>query len=205
MASSSSGTASAVTKILSDEELVYYQPNSRVVLVESTHKINRLQRPFLVFCKSETLLISKGVTPICLHNGIWHRLVVSNNNQTVKLGDLIPSVHDYDTPAQPKKDVDNKNQDCLEANPTKTSEQHSPLNTVSKLVAALPTLPPIQPTGITPAFGRTQISSQQGMTNTSTPTVLTTHPLNKPKMATQTLATNASAADESTIQLSAGI
>jgi hypothetical protein len=165
-----------------------------VVLVETTHKINKLKGPFLAFCKSDDLVIAKGATPVCLYNHIWHRLSVSNDSRTINLEDLIPSVHDYDTPAQPKKDTDDKDQDRLKTNPAEESDQHSPLNTVSELAAALPTLPPIQPTGITPAFGKTQVSSQQTTTITPTPTVLTTHPPTKPKMATQTLAANAPAA-----------
>ena len=182
---SSSSAPESTPALLSPEELLNYRPNSRVVRVEPTQKINRLGVPILVFCKDDKLQL-KGALPVCLHNGIWHEL--SKRENGAGRGPPALSVHDYDTQSKKEQEKkadsendDSESEDELKPDPVDANIRNSPLNTTGQLLAALPDLSPAQPPN--PTFGKTRTISQ----SVNQPITATQLPTPQTKMATQTL------------------
>ena len=96
-------TASSSTESVADltpEELLMNRPNSRITRVEVYNTLNKIGKPFQVFCKKDDLNPSKGI-PVTLHNGVWHKLTRGTCKDTLTLGEPAPSVHDFDITIEP--------------------------------------------------------------------------------------------------------
>jgi hypothetical protein len=186
--------------IITDEELLCYVPNTRVLLLAADHEKNKVGKPFLIFCNKD-LQIEDHTKPITIYNGVWHSTRPSRKNHNL-LGPEQLSVHDYDVPpegmliqtdappdelAQPKPDInDVSSNDRQQATSDSEPEQSDPLDQQIRHSPVEPVqLPQTQPSRLramlspsypttTPVFPTMTMQTQLNPTSTNTQTTTST-------------------------------
>jgi hypothetical protein len=89
-------TASSSQRVLlSDQDLLKNRWNTRVVGIPTHSSLNRLGRPYLVFCTQDVLKPRKG-TPVCLYENQWHTITQTKGAREVAVGQPYPLAHHYD-------------------------------------------------------------------------------------------------------------
>jgi hypothetical protein len=76
--------------------LIRRQPNTRVVEIPTHTPINKLGRPYLVFCPQDDLKPRRG-TPVCLHDNQWHTITYTRGTGEVAVGIPYPLCHWHGT------------------------------------------------------------------------------------------------------------
>jgi len=66
--------SSALQIVLSDEDILLYKANQRVVQIPTNHSENKHGKPFYVFCGNDKGIINKKSKRTCLYNRVWHQL-----------------------------------------------------------------------------------------------------------------------------------
>jgi hypothetical protein len=84
--------------IITDQELLCYQPNTRVRLLEADHEKNKVGKPYLIFC-DDNLQVGDKTKPVTLYNGVWHSTRPSKQDHNL-LGPECLSIHDYNVPPE---------------------------------------------------------------------------------------------------------
>ena len=103
---------------LTPEELLATRPNSRITRVEVYNRLNKIGKPFQVFCNKDDLNPNKGI-PVTLHNGVWHKLTRGSRKETLALGEPALSIHNFDVT------IESTDATLVDEDPT-SSEQDQP-------------------------------------------------------------------------------
>jgi hypothetical protein len=84
--------------IITDQELLRYQPNTQVLLLAADHEKNKVGKPFLIFCDDD-LQVEDRTKPVTIYNGVWHSTQPSREDHNL-LGPERLSIHNYNIPLE---------------------------------------------------------------------------------------------------------
>ena len=93
-----SGSTSAKGQTLKKAELLVARINNRVwkrVFHYSPGKAKSYK--IHVYCDNDDGQLNKWSYPVCIYNGVWHKLALNNKSGKPTIVEPVPEIHDYDS------------------------------------------------------------------------------------------------------------
>ena len=161
--------SSARQIVLSDEDILQYKANHRIVQIPPNHQENKYRKSFYLFCDNNDGVTNKKSRRVCLYNRVWHQSQITGGENFV--GPPVTEVHNFDDPEETTQWQDKPDESANKDNTQKDVDQkirNSPISTNISIARVFRRQASQQP------ISNTQHPTKPTMSSTTTATTTTT-------------------------------